>query len=450
MFFDTIAAIATAMQDGAISIIRLSGPDAIKMTNQIFKGKNLEQVETHTIHYGHIHDNDRVIDEVLVSIMKGPKSFTAEDVVEINCHGGIFVTNKVLELVLSNGAKLAQPGEFSKRAFLNGRIDLAQAESIIDIIHSKSEQSLSLAMEGLDGKVSELINKLRADILDVLAHIEVNIDYPEYDDVEEMTHGKLLPICHQIHEKMLKILAAAKTGQILKTGIKTAIMGRPNVGKSSLLNALMREEKAIVTNIAGTTRDTVEGQVNVEGLVLNLIDTAGMRQTNDIVEAIGVKKSRALIEQVELILLILNGNEKLTHDDQELLSLTKNKNRIIVINKADLKSNIEIGEIPNAIEVSVLEEKGLDRIITKIKTMFEIGELNLKDMTYLSNARHISKLKESVQSIESTIENMKLGLPIDMIELDIKNAWHTLGEIIGESITDSLIDELFTKFCLGK
>ena len=450
MLNDTIVAIATAMQGGAISIIRLSGPDAIKITNSIFKGKNLQKVRTHTINYGRIHDNNQIIDEVLVSIMKGPQSFTTEDVVEINCHGGIFVTNKVLELTLINGARLAEPGEFSKRAFLNGRIDLAQAESIIDIIHSNSEQSLTLATKGLDGKISKLIRSLREDILDIIANIEVNIDYPEYDDIKFLTNDKLLPKCNQIYENMLKIFATAKTGKILKDGIQTAIIGRPNVGKSSLLNALMREEKAIVTNIAGTTRDMVEGKVNVGGLVLNLVDTAGIRKTDDVVESIGIKKSRELIEQVELVLLVLNGNEKLTNDDKELLSLTEYKKRMILINKSDLTSNIDRSEISDFIEISAFEDRGLDLLTSKIMEMFEIGEINSKDMTYLSNARHIAKLKEAINSIENAMENMKIGLPIDMVELDIKNSWYTLGEIIGEEITDSLIDELFTKFCLGK
>jgi len=450
MFQDTIVAIATAMQDSAISVIRLSGSDAVKITSNIFKGKDLQKAQTHTINYGHIHDSGQVVDEVLVSIMRGPRSFTVEDVVEINCHGGIFVTNKVLELTLIHGARLAEPGEFSKRAFLNGRIDLAQAESIIDIIHSNNEKALSLAVSGLDGKISKLIRALRENILDIVANIEVNIDYPEYDDIEVLTDKKLLPKCHQIYENMLKIFATAKTGKILKEGIQTAIIGRPNVGKSSLLNALMREEKAIVTDIAGTTRDVVEGQVNVGGLVLNLVDTAGIRETDDVVESIGVKKSRELIEQVELLLLVLNGNEGLTDEDKDLLRLTGHKKRIILVNKSDLTSNLDKSEIAEFIEVSALEDRGMDLLTTKIKDMFEMGEINSKDLTYLSNARHIVKLKEAMDSVESAIKNMKMGLPIDMIELDIKNSWHTLGEIIGEEVTDSLIDELFTKFCLGK
>ena len=449
MLQDTIAGISTAMGEGAISIIRLSGDEALDIANKIFRGKDLKSVASHTINYGFIYDpeTDRKVDEVLVSVMRAPKTFTAEDIVEINCHGGILVTNKILELILLAGARLAEPGEFTKRAFLNGRIDLAQAESIMDIIHAKSEQSLSLALNGLDGRVSRLIKEMREEILNILANIEVNIDYPEYDDVEEMTNDILLPRSIDIHEKMLKLLDTAKTGKILRDGIKTVIIGRPNVGKSSLLNQLMREEKAIVTNIAGTTRDTVEGYINIGGLTLNLIDTAGIRDTEDIVEAIGVEKSKKLINEAELVLLVLNNNEKLTADDRELLSLTNDKNRI---NKTDLETQIERDELPNYIETSMVLEKGIEVLENQIKKMFEIGDIGAKDMTYLSNARHIAKLKQAINSINDAISAMQLGMLVDMVEIDIKNAWYSLGEIIGEDMGDSLLDELFSKFCLGK
>ena len=445
MLQDTIAGISTAMGEGAISIIRLSGDEALDIANKIFRGKDLKSVASHTINYGFIYDpeTDRKVDEVLVSVMRAPKTFTAEDIVEINCHGGILVTNKILELILLAGARLAEPGEFTKRAFLNGRIDLAQAESIMDIIHAKSEQSLSLALNGLDGRVSRLIKEMREEILNILANIEVNIDYPEYDDVEEMTNDILLPRSIDIHEKMLKLLDTAKTGKILRDGIKTVIIGRPNVGKSSLLNQLMREEKAIVTNIAGTTRDTVEGYINIGGLTLNLIDTAGIRDTEDIVEAIGVEKSKKLINEAELVLLVLNNNEKLTADDRELLSLTNDKNRIIILNKTDLETQIER-------ETSMVLEKGIEVLENQIKKMFEIGDIGAKDMTYLSNARHIAKLKQAINSINDAISAMQLGMLVDMVEIDIKNAWYSLGEIIGEDMGDSLLDELFSKFCLGK
>ena len=320
----------------------------------------------------------------------------------------------------------------------------------MDIIHAKSEQSLSLALNGLDGRVSRLIKEMREEILNILANIEVNIDYPEYDDVEEMTNDILLPRSIDIHEKMLKLLDTAKTGKILRDGIKTVIIGRPNVGKSSLLNQLMREEKAIVSNIAGTTRDTVEGYINIGGLTLNLIDTAGIRDTEDIVEAIGVEKSKKLINEAELVLLVLNNNEKLTADDRELLSLTNDKNRIIILNKTDLETQIERDELPNYIETSMVLEKGIEVLENQIKKMFEIGDIGAKDMTYLSNARHIAKLKQAINSINDAISAMQLGMLVDMVEIDIKNAWYSLGEIIGEDMGDSLLDELFSKFCLGK
>lgn len=452
MFQDTIAGIATAMGEGAISIIRVSSKDAISITNKLLNGRDLHKAQSHTINYGFIYNPEtgEKVDEVLISVMRAPRTFTAEDVVEINCHGGILVTNKILELLLVAGARVADPGEFTKRAFLNGRIDLAQAESIMDIIHAKSEQSLSLALNGLDGRISRLIKEMREEILNIIANIEVNIDYPEYDDVEEMTSELLLPLSMKIREKMIKLLETAKTGQILRDGIKTAIIGRPNVGKSSLLNQLMREEKAIVTDIAGTTRDTVEGYINVGGLTLNLIDTAGIRETTDIVEAIGVEKSKKILSEAQLILLVLNNNEPLTDQDRQLLKLTDEKKRIIILNKTDLESNIERNEIPNYIETSMVLDEGIELLENSIKEMFELGEIGSTDMTYISNARHIAKLKQALTSLEDAIEAMKIGMLVDMVEIDIKNAWHILGEILGEDIGDALLDELFSKFCLGK
>ena len=452
MINDTIAAIATSSNEGAISIIRVSGPDSIKIANKIFKNKKLEEVPSHTIHYGHIFDeeNQQNIDEVLVMIMKGPKSFTAENVVEINCHGGIFVTNKILELLLTNGARIAEAGEFSKRAFLNGRIDLSRAEAIMDIIKAKNEQSLSLAINTLDGKVSKMIENLRIDILNVIANIEVNIDYPEYDDIENITNEILLSKSIDILEKMKSILCDAKKGKILKNGIKTAIIGRPNVGKSSLLNKLMREEKAIVTNIAGTTRDIIEGNINIGGLTLNLIDTAGIRETTDIIEKIGIKKSIELIKNADLILLILNSNEPLTQKDKELINLTNSKNRIIVLNKSDLPINIELDKLDTYIKTSMIKDNDINVLEKKIKELFEIGNINSPDINFLSNSRHIAKLRQSIEAIEKSIENLKSNIPVDIVEIDLKNSWYILGEILGEEISDSLIDELFSKFCLGK
>lgn len=452
MISDTIAAIATSTAgSGAISIIRISGDEAIQVVNKIFNGKDLSSQKSHTIHYGRIicPDTKIIIDEVLVMLMRNPRSFTTEDVVEINCHGGAFVTKRILELILTHGARHAHAGEFSKRAFLNGRIDLSEAEAIMDIIDAKSNHALELAVDALDGKVTTLINDLRTDILEIIANIEVNIDYPEYDDVEEMTHEILLPKSTAVYESMKKLLETAKTGQLLKNGIKTVIIGRPNVGKSSLLNQLIREEKAIVTNVAGTTRDTVEGFVNIGGLTLNLIDTAGIRKTDDLVEAIGVKKSKKLIDDAELILLVLNANESLTDEDQELLSLTENKNRIVLLNKADLEQELDANVIPGSIPTSMIKASGIDQLENKIKSLFEIDDIK-SDETFISNTRHIAKLNQSMTSIESAINQMQIGMPIDMVEIDLKNTWAFLGEILGEDVTDSLIDELFTKFCLGK
>lgn len=457
MLSDTIAAISTTMGEGAVAIIRLSGGNCLQIANKIFKGKDLTTVPSHTIHYGFIYDADtkQKVDEVLVSVMKAPKTFTAEDVVEINCHGGILVTNKVLELALLAGARLAEPGEFTKRAFLNGRIDLAQAESVIDLIHAKSEQSLALALSGLDGQVSRLIKHLRQKILNVIAHIEVNIDYPEYDDAKELTTETLWPLLQAIHQEMKQLLETAATGKILRDGIKTIIIGRPNVGKSSLLNQLLREDKAIVTEVPGTTRDTVEGFVNIGGITLNLIDTAGIRETDDLVEKIGVKKSKRLIEEAELILLVLNNNEPLTEGDRELLALTAHKNRLVILNKSDLRSIINLDEIPDYLETSMIEQgepnfTPTSALESRIKELFKIGEIAPKDMTYLANARHIAKLKQSIIAVEEAIGAIQAGELIDMVEIDIKNAWYILGEILGEEVGDSLIDELFKSFCLGK
>ena len=452
MISDTIAAIATSPAgSSAISIIRISGDESIKIVDKIFNGKNLNTQKSHTIHYGHIKcpKTNVIIDEVLVMLMRGPRSFTTEDVVEINCHGGAFVTKRILEIILTHGARHAHAGEFSKRAFLSGRIDLSKAEAIMDIIDAKSNHALELAVNSLDGKVTKLINDLRENILNVIANIEVNIDYPEYDEVAEMTNNILLPSSILIKDEMTKLLQTAKTGQLLKNGIKTAIIGRPNVGKSSLLNQLMREEKAIVTDIAGTTRDIVEGFVNIGGLTLNLIDTAGIRETNDFVESIGVEKSKKLIEEAELILLVLNSNEDLTNEDQELLQLTMNKNRIVILNKSDLNQKIKTENLPNYISTSMIKESGITQLENEIKSLFEIDNIQ-SDETFISNTRHISMLNQSMISIESAIDQMEIGMPIDMVEIDLRNAWEFLGEILGINLSDSLIDELFTKFCLGK
>lgn len=449
MLNDTIVAISTALGQGAISIVRLSGDEAIKITNKSFKGKNLEKVKSHTIHYGHIVDKDKTIDEVMVSVFKAPKSFTTENIVEINCHGGVFVANKILELMLINGARSANPGEFTERAFLNGRIDLTQAEAVMDVIEAKSDLSLSLANKGLDGVIYNLITDLRSDLLNIIANIEVNIDYPEYDDVEELSNNVLKPSIQNLVKKISNILEKAHYGKIIKDGIKTAIIGRPNVGKSSLLNALLREDKAIVTEIQGTTRDIVEGNINIGGIILNLIDTAGIRESTDIVEKIGINKAKDMIEEAELILFVLDNNQPLTEEDKSLLELTNNTKRIIIINKADLNNELNFS-FEHSIAVSALHKTGIDKLENEIRDMFLSGKINLTDQTYISNARHIAKLTETLNALNDSLGSIDISMPVDMVEIDLKSAWLLLGEIIGDTSSSSLLDELFSKFCLGK
>lgn len=449
---DTIASISTTLGVGAISIIRVSGNDAIKIVNKIFKGYDLDKVPTHTIHYGHIYENDTVIDEVLVTVMKKPKTYTTEDVVEINTHGGIAPTNKVLELLLRNGARLAEPGEFTKRAFLNGRIDLVEAEGVMDLINAKTEAARRLAVNQVDGRVSNLIKKLRQEIIEILANIEVNIDYPEYEDILVVTKEMIVEKKKLIEQKIKKILKESENSKIIKEGIKTVVVGRPNVGKSSILNHLLNEEKAIVTEIEGTTRDIVEGSILINGILFHIIDTAGIRKTKNIVEKIGVEKSLKMIEEADLIILVLNNNESLTEEDIELITKTKNKKRIIFINKNDLKTRLEKEKIKEEIVVegNTVSADGLVNLKNKIIEMFNLEQLENKDLTYLSNARQISILKETLTLIEEIDQSLKEDMPIDIIAIDLKKIWELLGQIIGENYSDELIDQLFSQFCLGK
>ena len=451
---DTICAIATSQGVGAIAIIRISGEDSIKVVNKIFKGKDLEKVESHTINYGHITDGDKIIDEVLVSVMKAPKTFTAEDTVEINTHGGISPTNKVLELLLENGCRLAEPGEFTKRAFLNGRIDLLEAEAVMDMINSKTDAQRQMAINQIGGKVSDLINSLRSDMVQIISNINVNIDYPEYDDVDIITNEILIPKITSLKARIEKILKESENGKIIKEGIKTSIVGRPNVGKSSLLNALLEEDKAIVTDIAGTTRDIVEGQITINGILLNMIDTAGSRKTEDKIEAIGVEKSFKMIEDSELVLLMLNNNENISNDIKEIIEKIKEKHYIAIINKIDLENKLNRDELgiplDKIVEISVKENKGIDDLKEKIVKMFNIDELETKDPTYLNNSRSISILKRCLKSINDIEYGLKNNMPIDMIELDIKNIWEELGTINGTTYEEELLDEMFQRFCLGK
>ncbi len=450
---DTIAAISTALGVGAISIIRISGPNAKKIVNRIFD-KDITKSKSHTIHYGHIIDNKKIIDEVLISIMLAPKTFTKEDVIEINCHGGISSTNKVLELVLSNGARLAEPGEFTKRAFLNGRIDLLEAEAVMDMIDAKTETQRKMAINQISGKTSNLINELRNDMIQIISNINVNIDYPEYDDVDIITNNILIPKITKLKEKIERILKESENGKIIKEGIKTSIIGRPNVGKSSLLNALLEEDKAIVTNIAGTTRDIVEGQININGILLNMIDTAGIRETEDIIEALGVEKSLNIMKDSDLILFMLNNNEKLTKEIKELLEQVKNKKYLVLINKIDLDSKLNKEELNidknKIVELSIIEGKGIEELKNKIIEMFNINEIETKDPTYLSNTRSISILKRCLKRVKDIEEALNNNIPIDMIELDIKKIWEELGTINGSIYEEELLDEMFKRFCLGK
>ena len=458
--FDTIAAISSAPGEGAIGIVRLSGDDALAIADKVYKlgQKKLSTQDSHTIHYGHIVDpkDGQEIDEVIVSVMREPKTFTREDIVEINTHGGIVATNRVLELVLREGATLAEPGEFTKRAFINGRIDLTQAEAVMDLIRAKTDRSMDLAVKQLDGKLSNLIENLRQDILNTLAQVEVNIDYPEYDDVEEMTLKLLGEKTTIIKNRIDGLLSTAKQGKILRDGISTAIVGRPNVGKSSLLNALLREEKAIVTDIEGTTRDTVEEYINIRGVPLKLVDTAGIRDTEDVVERIGVERSKKALKEAELVLLLLNQSEALTAGDRELLALTQDHKRIIIMNKIDLpnqllkESLLEWVEEDEIIATSMMTQEGIDALEEKIADYFFSGQSGEKDATYVSNARHIDLLQKASQSLDEVKNGIDMGMPVDLIQIDFTRAWEILGEIIGENAPDELLTQLFSQFCLGK
>lgn len=446
---DTIAAISTTTGIGAISIIRLSGPESLEIASKVFT-KDLTKVETHTIHYGYIKNNNEKIDEVLVSVMKAPKTFTKEDIVEINCHGGIATTNKVLEILLNNGARLAEPGEFTKRAFLNGRIDLLEAEATMDLISSKSDKARKMSLNTLTGETSNLIKDLRSDIVGIISNIEVNIDYPEYEDIEVLTNEKILPEIQRFKEKLEKIIKKSQDSKVIKEGIKVGIIGKPNVGKSSLLNSLLEEEKAIVTNVPGTTRDIVEGTIILDNVILNIIDTAGIRESDDIVEKIGIEKSLTIINEADLVIFILNNNEKITAEEKGLLEKLKDKKKIIVINKIDLENKLDKSILDNYIEISAKENIGIEKIKDEIKRLFNLGELEASDLTYMSNARSISLLGKSLNNINDAISEINNNNPIDIVEFHLKDAWNNLGEIIGETYTDELLDELFSRFCLGK
>ncbi|AUW63628.1 MULTISPECIES: tRNA uridine-5-carboxymethylaminomethyl(34) synthesis GTPase MnmE [Staphylococcus] len=459
MDFDTITSISTPMGEGAIGIVRLSGPEAVEIGDKLYKGKKkLKDVPSHTINYGHIIDpeTDEVVEEVMISVLRAPKTFTREDIIEINCHGGILTINRILELTMTHGARMAEPGEYTKRAFLNGRIDLSQAEAVMDFIRSKTDRASKVAMNQIEGRLSDLIKRQRQSILEILAQVEVNIDYPEYDDVEDATTEFLLAQSKKIKNEIDQLLETGTQGKIMREGLSTVIVGKPNVGKSSMLNNLIQDNKAIVTEVAGTTRDVLEEYVNVRGVPLRLVDTAGIRDTEDIVEKIGVERSRKALSEADLILFVLNNNEPLTEEDRTLYEVIKNEDAIVIVNKTDLERRLDIEEVKtmigdtSLIQTSMLKQEGIDELELQIRDLFFGGEVQNQDMTYVSNSRHISLLKQARQTIQDAIDAAEAGIPMDMVQIDLTRTWEILGEIIGESASDELINQLFSQFCLGK
>ena len=459
MDFDTITSISTPMGEGAIGIVRLSGPEAVEIGDKLYKGKKkLKDVPSHTINYGHIIDpeTDEVVEEVMISVLRAPKTFTREDIIEINCHGGILTINRILELTMTYGARMAEPGEYTKRAFLNGRIDLSQAEAVMDFIRSKTDRASKVAMNQIEGRLSDLIKQQRQSILEILAQVEVNIDYPEYDDVEDATTEFLLAQSKKIKNEIDQLLETGTQGKIMREGLSTVIVGKPNVGKSSMLNNLIQDNKAIVTEVAGTTRDVLEEYVNVRGVPLRLVDTAGIRDTEDIVEKIGVERSRKALSEADLILFVLNNNEPLTDEDRTLYEVIKNEDAIVIVNKTDLERRLDIEEVKTMIgdtpliQTSMLKQEGIDELELQIRDLFFGGEVQNQDMTYVSNSRHISLLKQARQTIQDAIDAAEAGIPMDMVQIDLTRTWEILGEIIGESASDELINQLFSQFCLGK
>ncbi|SDF48372.1 tRNA modification GTPase trmE [Fontibacillus panacisegetis] len=459
MLSDTIAAISTAVGESGIAVIRVSGPDAIAEVERMFRSKTtLTEADSHTVHYGFIIDpkNDEKLEEVLVSLFRAPRSFTTEDVVEISTHGGIISVKRVMDLLLLQpNIRLAEPGEFTKRAFLNGRIDLSQAEAVIDLIRSKSDRAFSLALKQVEGKLSRKINELRHSLVETLAHIEVNIDYPEHD-VESMTMDFIKRKCTEVSSGIDELLKHASQGKILREGITTAIVGRPNVGKSSLMNTLARENKAIVTDIPGTTRDVIEEYVTINNIPLKLLDTAGIRETMDIVEKMGVERSKAAVNEADLILLVLNSAEELHEDEIILMEQLQGRSVLVLLNKIDLPQQLKREKVTQyfpesaIVELSAKTEEGLDHLEDAISSLFFGGKLESGDLTYVSNVRHIALLKKAQQSLADAYEAADSGIPIDILQIDVRLAWEQLGEVIGDSAPDALIDQIFSQFCLGK
>lgn len=458
MNFDTIAAISTPIGEGGIAIVRVSGDEAIHIVEKIYKGaKKLSTVDSHTIHYGWVVDpkNGDSVDETLVSVMKAPRTFTGEDVVEVNVHGGMVSVSRVLQIILDAGARLADPGEFTKRAFLNGRIDLSQAEAVIDLIRSKTDRALKVAVSQVEGKLSHEIRALRQKLIELMAHIEVNIDYPEHD-VEEMTYSHIEEGIQFLRTRLLALEQKGNEGKILREGIETAIIGKPNVGKSSLLNALAKEARAIVTDIPGTTRDLIEEYVNIRGIPLKLIDTAGIRETEDLVERIGVEKSREILHRADLVLLMINHSEALDEEDLALFDLVKDMNVIIILNKTDLPNRLNIEAVqknfPNEpfVSLSLVTEEGLDSLEDAVSSLFFSGRVSGEDLTYISNTRHIHLMRQAINALNEAEQGIENRLPYDMIAIDLKRAWLFLGEIIGDAVSEDLVSQIFSQFCLGK
>lgn len=448
----TIAAISTPIGHGGIGIVRISGDKALEVLSKVFVPKNNSAFKPYTVKFGKIVDEaGKVLDQVLVSYFKAPRTYTGEDICEINCHGGMIVTKQVLDLVLRNGADIAEPGEFTKRAFLNGKMDLTQAEAVIDLINSKSTKENNVSLKQLEGYLAKKINEIKKDILDLLVDIEANIDYPEYD-LEEVRRENMLQVLDNSIKKLIKLEDTFESGKVLKEGVTTAIIGKPNVGKSSLLNALLRENRAIVTEVAGTTRDTIEEYVTIKGVPLKLIDTAGIHQTEDIVENIGIEKSKEAIKEAELVLLLLDATTKLTKEDKALIEDVKFKNHIILINKIDAGNEVVASDLQDkdVIQISVKDGLGLDELENKIEEKFNLAQIDLNNEILITNSRHQSLISKSKEGLKHAYDAINAGVPIDMISIDISNAIQNLGEITGDSVSDEVISGIFAKFCLGK